>query len=1495
MNITTVQNSSQLFVLTHPQKRIWYIENIYTDSPIYNIGGTAKIHGKVNLKALEKAINLFIKNNDALMLRFTICDGEPRQYLTEYQYIKFNVRDFTNQKFFDNWVREEASKPFQMINQYLFRFELFNLNEDVSGYFVKIHHIICDGWSISIMAEQVCKAYEAIINNGEYEVQQTDSYISYLEEEKNYLASERFLRNKQFWLDKFSDVSSITFTSTSNDIKGCRKSYPLPFNFSIKVKEWTKSNNISINAFFISVYLIYLYKITNEKDLVLETPVMNRGSRKWKSIFGMFTSTMPFRYKIDEQVAVLDMMKGVASGVKKCFLNQKYPYDILVQDLELRKKKINNLFNICINYYNTKPNTSINGMPIENKEFYNGTQMYSLQMIIRDWSDSGNLSLDFDYKISDYTSYEIDDMYTFLIRIAEQAIFQPEESIADINIMPEEYIKDMIYKFNDTNCSYPKNKTITQLFEEQVALVSEQVAISCDEQNITYLELNSKINQLARKLIAAGCSRGKIVVIFTERSIETVIGIYAVLKTGAAYLPIDTTTPDERLEYILDDSKAEYLLTNLESEVIKKSCKTVINLIDKELFTGDISNIDCFIAPNELAYIIYTSGSTGKPKGVMIEHQGLVNYICWAEKTYLSKKHEIMPLYSSLAFDLTVTSIFVPLVSGNELRVYKEDSKEFVLHTIVNDNKATIIKLTPAHLSLMKDMDLSNSNLRTMIVGGEDLKVLLARSIYKGFDGNIRICNEYGPTETVVGCMIYVYDVENDQSSVPIGTPADNVQVYILNEQLKPVPKGTIGEIYISGDGVARGYINREDLNHERFIKNPFINGTKMYKTGDLGRFREDVIEYIGRMDSQVKIHGYRIELGEIEKLLLNIPQIREAVVIDYTTKAEDKVLCAYLVVSGKIKTNEVKDSLIKILPEYMIPSHIMMIDQIPLTSNGKVDRKKLPKPAIHEGMTDEIIEFRNEQERLLITVVSSVLSIPYISIKYNFYQLGGDSIKAIQISSKLREQGYQLAVKDIMSHPILEKMALYIHESKSRRKEKQSCIGQIKKTPIVGWFMEQRYKNVNYYNQSCLLSIPPNMCSAQLNAVMKTILIHHDGLRMNYSYEDDCLYYNDALNTYEFALKEYDLSSFAYTRRQEEVQKIREKMNQSFDITRGILINACIFKHGQSEKQLLITAHHLIIDGISWRILLENLNQLIAQSLQSKELSCGDETDSYQTWAENLFEYSQKLSQGEITYWKNAEESKTLFPIEKYLGGDIINTNETIFLKFSKEETESLIKNCNIAYNTDSKELLITSLLRTMRPYVGKPQLTIELEHHGREKIIGEVDVSKTIGWFTSIYPYSVTLSSDEVGEQIKEVKESLRNIPYNGIGYGLMKYLMKELPQDSAKYVRFNYLGDFRMDESEASVKVLNQYGLAFGIENHMSSLIDINCYILGELLEVSITYSGNNYTEHFERKFAEDLQENLRTIIQHCYNKDSVEFTPSDFDLLDFTQDDLDKLFL
>ncbi len=1496
-----------LYPLTHPQKRVWYTEKINTGLAINNIGGPVIITGDVDYDILEAAINLFIEQNEVIRLRIIEKDGEAYQYVGAYEAVKFQFVEFRQknepQEELIKWADKEIRQAFELYNQPLYYFVFFKLSDNKGGYLVKLHHIIADGWSVNILMDQITNNYLKLLNKEQPE-QVRYSYFDYIKLEHNYLNTDKFEKNRAFWNEMFRDIpegfntKSYNLSKEQNIFIGCRKNFELSAELTKAIKNFSLLQHASINTIFVSVFAIFLNKYYSQPDVVIGTPVFNRSGKKEKNIFGMLTSTMPFRVKLNDEESILQTVKNIGHCLMKCFFNQKYPYDLLSGDLELNKRGYQTLMDFYVNYYNTKMDGRINGIPIEKYECYNGSQLYKLQMIVKDWSETGNLSISFDYRISYFSNRDIEDIYKYMSCILLQLINEPDKTIGKISLISQSEQYDLTNKFSSVDVVYPKNKTIYRLFEEQVKKTPNKIAIRCKSEELTYYELNRKANQLARFLKKNGVKPDTVTALYTVHSIETVIGILAVIKAGGAYLPIDTDNPVERLQFILQDSGAHILLANCAIPASLDYGGLIVNLNEDSLYCGDGLDLEIDNRPNDLVYIIYTSGSTGKPKGTMIEHRGLVNYISWSRKVYVKEENEVFPLYSSIAFDLTVTSVFTPLICGASIEVYRDDMDEYVLFRILREKKATIIKCTPAHLALIKDMDNRSSSIKRFIVGGENLRTDIAKSIEESFGGNVEIYNEYGPTETVVGCMIHKFDSKKDtDNSVPIGIPVDNVQIYLLDQNLSPVPVDMEGELYISGDGVSRGYLHREDLTQKHFINNPFRLGSKMYKSGDTAKILySGEIEYIGRADQQVKIRGYRIELVEIEKCLVNYKDIKEAVVINRKDSLANDCICAYIVVQNSIHESHLRTYLAENLPKYMLPSFIIKLDSIPLTTNGKVNLSVLPKPEIILPSMEGFDKPDNNLETEFLESLENVLQVSSISMQDNFFRLGGDSIKAIQLSSRLKNKGLILKAKDILTNQSIRETASKIRTDNFDDEIEDEKGITFPNTPIAAWFFDQNMPDKHYYNQSILLELKQNFNADEIAFAIEELIKHHQSLLINYREETKELFYNNNnINTHS-NIQVYDLTKYPEEEQIQAISRLGQQLKGSLNIEKDVLLKGCLFKLHGNVTLLLLTAHHLIIDGVSWRILIEDFYTVLNQKVNELDISLPRKSHSIKRWAEALNDQGGTIFGNELEYWKSCVNSKFDFPQDYDLGEDFIKYSKTVASELSAEETKNLVTKAGFSYNTEAKDLLILALLKTINEISHESKIVLELEGHGREEVFEDVDLNRTVGWFTSIYPVCINLEEADLSLQIISVKEQLRKIPYNGVGFGVLKYLCKKIDDSKRKYIRFNFLGDFSDEIFHNNLFSFAQAdtGLEISKENCLSSLMEINALIIDNILKITLTYSSRKFQEQSITEFMNKYVKHIRNIVKHCCKNDEVILTPSDFDMVDLSQRELDSLF-
>lgn len=1053
-----------------------------------------------------------------------------------------------------------------------------------------------------------------------------------------------------------------------------------------------------------------------------------------------------------------------------------------------------------------------------------------------------------------------------------------------MNFLTDQEIEELLVTFNNTNVDYPKDKTVIDLFEEQVAKTPDYVAIIVNNVEFTYQELNEKSNQLADYL-QRDCKilKGDFVGIKLDRNEWIVISVLAVLKSGGAYVSIDSKYPQERIAFIENDTKCKLVITENELGVFLEKQK-------KFHKTNPCNKIDA----NDLAYIIYTSGSTGLPKGVMIEHKNVYSFIKWSHDEFANSPFDTVLFTTSLNFDLSVFEIFHPLTTGKSLTVF-QDGLSIPLNLVTD--KRVMINTVPSVVGYLIREGMNFDSVTVLNMAGEPIPSSYITAL-KEKVGEIR--NLYGPSEDTTYSTIF--RIHEDERNL-IGKPIANTRIYILNDKLELQPIGVIGEICIGGDGLARGYLNQATLTAEKFVEDPFKKGERIYKTGDLGRWLPDGnIEFLGRKDSQVKIRGYRIELGEIEHAISKHSKIDLVVVIAQENQSNEKELAAYFTTKTDEKLDDLRDYLKTLIPDFMLPTYFVQLTQMPLTPNGKID-----KIALQELKKSELVKKvdyvapKTEQEKALVAVWTDVLNREGIGIKDSFYNLGGDSIKSIQVVARLKQFGYTLKVEHILKTQILEDLAVLM-EKTVKVIDQRKIVGKVDLTPIQLWFFESDWIEVkHHFNQSVLLKSKGKIDQISLQKAVSELIMHHDALRMTFIENEiggwDQI--NNDERKIDFQVNFHDLchlnSPF------EEMTKLGEVLQSTINLSQGPLFRVAHFRLKDGDRIGLII-HHLVVDGVSWRILLEDLSDLYLSYNSKTTPKLPLKTDSFKDWAQLQIEYANQPDLiKEKAYWEElgSIEIENL-PRDKNKSENyaVIDSGEMFLL--DKETTETLHTRVHHIYNTDISDLLLTSFALAIKDTLSVEKTFIKLEGHGREESIGGLDVSRTVGWFTSMFPFVLNVSDSATPiESLINVKESLRGIPNKGIGYGILKYLSNEgLPTTINPEILFNYLGDFGSRVGNGDGTSPFEYsdeniGSDSAKENKNSTILDVSGILVDDQLSMSIRYSSANYESSTIKSLVNSLDKNLRNLIELLSKSSTPQLTPSDLSFKELKMKEISEL--
>ncbi len=1045
--MSSFEHYTRFHNLSLPQKSIWFTEKLFPGTSIGNVAGTLKIKEQLDYVLLEKAINIFVEKNDAMRIRIIEEKGIPKQYIHNYSYFKIDFLDFSNCDIseFYRWNEEQALKPFKVIDSTLYYFAIIKLGEEVGAFYANTHHLISDAWTMSLLAGQVVENYQCLMNNQKISSVKKPSYIDFLIDQDEFRYSDRFIKCKEFWDKKYSEnfqIAHLKPLSKGNCLtKADRKAVILDSDLTTSIYKYCKEHKLTVFSLFMAIFSIYISRKTSVNDVVIGTPILNRFGAKEKVITGVFVSTIPVRLLVDVNRDFDSYAHYVSKELNGYLRNQKYSYDLILKDYREKYKVIDKFYDCMLSYQNAKYEKGDNPDSFEARWHFNKNQVESLILHLDDREGSGKLLLNIDYLVDSFNEEEIDQLRSSLLNLIKNAITNDNIELNKLDMLDEDektLLLSTIAEFNDTKVEYPKDMTIQQLFEEQVRKTPDSTALLFEDKSLTYAQLNKKSNQLARVLRDKGVKPASIVGIMVYRSFEMIVGIMGILKAGGAYLPLDPEYPEDRRKYMLENANVKIILTQKRISDTSNSNFEKIVLDDPQLYTGDSSNLVIINRPNDLAYVIYTSGSTGMPKGVMIEHYSVINRLNWMQKKYPLSESDIILQKTPYTFDVSVWELFWWSFYGGKLAILCPGGEKEPTEVIsaIDKYKITTIHFVPSMISVSLDFlqrEINNekiNSLRQVFASGEALTLKHFERFYKVFANlDISLTNLYGPTEATVDVSYFDCVKGENLKVIPIGKPIDNIRLYILNNNLKVQPIGVNGELFIAGDGLARAYLNDPDITSQKFITSKYLNEDRIYKTGDLARLLPSGnIEYLGRIDNQVKIRGLRIELGEIEYQLLRFKSVKEVVVIDRKDETRNSYLCAYYVSESEVTNSEIREHLSKNLPVYMIPSYFVKMDKLPLSDNGKIDRKKLPEPSHCVSIGEEYKEPRNDMEKRIADIWKKELNTNKIGVKSNFFNIGGDSLLAINVSLSI---GSGVTISDIYNYPTIEELAKKIQDKK--------------------------------------------------------------------------------------------------------------------------------------------------------------------------------------------------------------------------------------------------------------------------------------------------------------------------------------------------------------------------------------------------------------------------------------------------------------------------------
>ncbi|MHA4812540.1 amino acid adenylation domain-containing protein, partial [Flavitalea flava] len=1511
--------------LSFSQERLWFLDQL-EGSVQYNIPVVLRLKGELHKEALNYALQKIVDRHEILRTVIAQEEGKAYQYALESK--SWSLAVVSDPVYeeepaaLSGYVDMLIRKPFDLSADHKIRVHLIKLQTEEHLLVIVVHHIASDGWSGRIMIKEFVEFYASYTEGRPAGVMTLPiQYADYAIWQRNYLKGDILNRKIGYWQNQLEGVTPLKLPTDFprkqvQSSKGSSLSFVVNKELTDALLSFSKREGVTLFMTLLSVYKVLLFRYSGQSDISVGTAVAGRQQVEVEGLVGFFTNTLVLRSNVNESISFSDLLQQVKQMTLAAFENQEAPFEKVVEAV-VKERDMNRspLFQVMFDLQNKDKvrdgeSFRLGWLEVLSETAVHGLSKYELSFSVVEHSMGMRVHMEYDTDLyREDTIIRMGKHYEMLLGSVTEDSMQ---LVGNLSLMTGEDKKQVLYQFNENGMIRIPDQTVADLFKEQVLRNPGAIALIWDREEMTFGELDSRSNRLSRYLRRQGVGRDSLVAICIGRSPDMIVGILGILKAGGTYVPIDPELPADRISYILQDTGAGIIVSDrICLSGLPADHKAVVILLDVDwtkIKTESDLPVHIDTEPTDLAYVLYTSGSSGRPKGVMVEHRSLINYLVNSKTRYIDAEESGNPasyIHLSYTFDAALTALFMPLIQGKPIVIGTGDPREpFRDDSFLKHGPYDFIKLTPAHLPLL-EMSMRSSgaiNLtKRLVVGGEALP--LSHIAFWSGTG-IEIVNEYGPTEATVGCSVFrIYNREHeileDRKSIPIGKPIDNVQLYILDKYSKPVPVGVTGELCIGGIGLARGYLNQPEMTADRFIANSFNDEpeSRLYRSGDLCRWLPDGnIEFLGRVDEQVKIRGYRIELGEIERVLEESGQVRQVAVLVNEDKLGNKRLIGYIVPQKEFDREGITSFLKSKLPDYMIPAYLIELDTFPLTSNGKIDRKRFPDPVAVIPFDQAYTAPRLQMEMDLAGIWKDLLDVDRVGIHDNFFGLGGDSIITIQVVSRARRLGYNsLKVGDLFEYQTISGLAEALIERDGCRKgvtntEEIPLDGQCGLLPIQQAFLEQDNHQVSHYNQSVLLSIQKSVTAEELTEAVQGLLHHHDALRFRY---------HNGLSGWKQEYMAWSAEQSAFVREKSgsssEITERAQFYQRSLDILKGELMRVVLFCTEASEEynRLLIVIHHLAVDGVSWRILLEDMELLLSTRRSTEPavqdwMRLGKKSHSYRAWFESLEQYGgSERALGQLGYWESVANRYMPLPVDKDYQGLVHQKDILLFrTTLNEDQTQRLLHQVTQAYHTEINDLLLGALGRTLNEWSGLDQVVIGLEGHGREDI-GGVDISRTVGWFASVYP---VLLKTGIGQSesalIRDVKERLRKIPDKGLGYGVLKFLIKApgLQGNQPWDILFNYMGqlDNMVNRSEWFSGAQERLGDPVNEDRLVPEKLTINCMVIRGELILHWGYSSLHFREETIRRLADRYQAELEKLIDHCIGQRNgdVEYTTSEF---------------
>lgn len=1523
--------STTQFPLGYGQRAQWFLYQMDPASAAYHVMFAARIVSPVDLDALQRSFQRLAERHAVLRTTFALQNGQPVQIVQPQITLPFEILEVPglDEKALQQQVQQVYRRPFQLEQGLAWRVCVFRRGPHDHILLLTLHHILTDYWSLVLLLSELGSIYPAEASGRAASLPTLPAqYTDFLRWQNEMMQGSTGERLWAYWRQELGGELPVLNLPTDRPRPPVPTSHgaTCPFfltpSLSAQVEALAKTERTTLFTVLLAAYQCLLHRYCGQTDILVGSALSGRTQLEYTGVAGYFANAVVLRGDLSGRPTVREFLNQLRIKVPQALAHQDYPLPLLVERLNLaRDPSRSPLFQVTFTLHKSpRPEDealaalmmgdadtsldlgglSLKALPLPQQE---GQFDLTLSVIKTGDHFSGALQ----YNTDLFDAATVERMATHFQVLLSGIVANPDAFIQDLPLLPEEE-KGLILEQGNASAPRPlPTCCVHERFALQAARTPQAPALTLGDCSLTYQELNQRANQLAHYLRSQGAGLSTMVGVYLERSLESAIALLAILKCGGVYVPLDPAYPPDRLASLLGDAGLMLIFT--ERRLADRLPDTAARLICLDEYADAIrhqpvSNPTRLAVPLDLAYMIYTSGSTGKPKGTLVTHEALQAHCSSVQTAFEFTENDRMLHFAAFSFDVSIEQLLVPLLNGAHVVMRGADiwSPRELLHQI-QKHSLTVINLTPAYwqqlLPEWSALEIPPLPLRLVILGGEAVRLEAVRQWQQLGLKNVHLLNAYGPTETTITATTYLFPEEltaiHPGQVAPIGRPLPGRRAYILDAGGQLAPIGIPGELCLGGIGVAWGYHQRSELTSKCFCNDPFSNqaDARLYHTGDLARRRADgEIEFLGRMDHQVKVRGFRIELGEIESILQQHPAVQQAVVTVREDFQGEKRLVAYVTprpASIPPSTAHLRAFLKDRLPEYMLPATFTSLATLPLTPTGKLDLLALPRPETEQETDSNYEAARTPTEIRLAEIWAQVLHRERVGIHDNFFELGGDSILAIQVVSRANQAGLPLLLRQFFQCQTIAQLATAVGSASGKTQENVSLEGEAPLSPIQHWFFEQAIPEPQHWNQAVWIEPQAPLDVARFTQALQHVVAHHDAFRLRFEQDAHGWHQYYAPQAGPVTVEWVNLANIPDAERPAARQSAAARLHAGLNLAEGSLVRAAWF-HGDPLRPggCLLAIHHLVVDGVSWRILLEDLQSTYEQLGRGTPVHLPPKSTAFTRWVERLIDTARQPL--DLSAW-TAEAFTGLGRLPRQTSSSV-NTEASagqVLLHFSPAETEVLLFQAPLAYHLHVDELLLAALAQCLSRWCAAERVLVDLESHGREALFDDIDLARSVGWFTALYPAVLQVNDHQPARLLPAIKEQLRRIPNHGLNYGLERYLSGDSPSSRALQalpqaeVNFNYLGQFYTARGEGGFHLeADSSGLQHSPRATRRHLLEINAGVNDGQLSVTWIYSEQIHSQALIEQWAEEFATALRNLVQHCLSPETGDYTPSDFPL-------------